>query len=90
MPRKMVGFPLLVLQPPQRQCACPYGVATVELTQAEIRSGDIFKNEVKRVQSLYRNGKFIFLAAPVMLVLVSGESDEARTDALFLPPKQRS
>jgi hypothetical protein len=25
-----------------------------------------------------------------MLVLVSGESDEARTDALFLPPKQRS
>ena len=47
VPRNVVGFPLVVLPPPQRQCACPYGVATVELTQAEIRSGDIFKNEVK-------------------------------------------
>ena len=30
-------FPLVVLPPPQRQCACPYGVATVKLTQAEIQ-----------------------------------------------------
>ena len=40
-------FALVVLPPLQKQCACPYGVATVELTRAEIRSGDIFKNEVK-------------------------------------------